>query len=317
QPKKISTPNGTFGEFVIKATTILTIILLFLNLFDEISKFVKEPFGLLASILTLSLLWAVWRSKIIIRKKKAALILLILCVAVFGGLTIYNKSEVYSKSINISWPMKSIEGNIEQVGGQLFNFSPDTFGNIDVKLFIHPEDGDSLYWLNESLPAKINNGNWHLEGRFGDEDPRSMKKHPPLDFHVYAVVVEKNKKLPLEHKTNYLIAHSEKEFIEKVKPYTKAISDRFIVTRIPSTYETGPVTLSVNSPVKVTWAEKVPMFLQIYHKGNLLQEGIYEPPVAVLKGLLPDPIMYEVKLSREKGYPKSNIWFLVEEGTVR
>jgi hypothetical protein len=83
-----------------------------------------------------------------------------------------------------------------------------------------------------------------------------------------------------------------------------------MITRVEPPEPDIPIVMGVSPPVKITWSERVPMFLEIYHNGSLLKEGYFNPGME--HDLLPSQILYEIKMCRKKGYPKRNIWILVE-----
>ncbi len=121
---------------------------------------------------------------------------------------------------------------------------------------------------------------------------------------------KKKVKLPLDPKKNYFAEKSEKDFFNKLKPYVTAISEKFVITRVKPSEPVIPIVTCVTSPVKITWSERVSMFLQIFHKGEIFKEGFYMPDE--LHELPSSPLLYEIKMSREKNYSRSSIWILVE-----
>ncbi len=238
--------------------------------------------------------------------------LFIVSGAVFLGASSMN-TLLKPMSITIAWP-DMVESNIGCISGIISNISNVDYSNLDIKLFVHPI-GDTHYWLNEhSSPLAIKkNGMWFKRCRFGDEDLRTMKQKPPLHFDVYAAIIKKDAKFPLNNKQNFFLADSEKKFKNKLQPYILAISDRFIVTRVEPPKPDIPIVMAVQSPVKITWSEYVPMYLEIFHHGTLIKNGYFDP--GMLYNLPPDQILYEIKLSRKKNYPQRNIWILVENKT--
>ena len=216
-------------------------------------------------------------------------------------------------SIEIAWP-DMVESNIGYVSGKISNKFDGSYSDLDIKLFVNPV-GDTHYWLNEnSTPLEIKkNGMWFKECRFGDEDFRTMQQRSPIQFGVYAVIIKKDADFPLNKKQNFFLADSEKEFKNKLDPYAVSISNRYTVTRVEPPEPDIPIVMAVPSPVKVTWSEQVSMYLEIFHHGTLIKKGFFNP--GMLYDLPPDPILYEIKMSRKEDYPQRSIWILVENSS--
>jgi len=216
-------------------------------------------------------------------------------------------------SIEIAWP-DMVESNIGYVSGKISNQSDIDYSNLDIKLFVNPE-GDTHFWLNEHIkPLEIkSNGMWFKKCRFGDEDFRTMQQKLPLSFGVYAAIIKNSAEFPLNKKQNFFLADSEKDFKNKLEPYTIAISSRFTVTRVEPPEHDIPIVMAVPSPVKITWSEYVPMYLEIFHQGMLIKSGYFDPEM--LYNLPPDQILYEIKMGRKKDYPQTSTWILVENSS--
>jgi hypothetical protein len=217
------------------------------------------------------------------------------------------------KSIEISWPTTLIQTNEEYISGKLVNFSPDAYSKLEIKLFVHPDDTSKMYWLNDTQSKKIkNNGDWYQMCRFGDEDTRIHRMPLPFDFYVYAVVVSQGTTFPFVSENRPFEAASEEDFIKKIQPFAKTISKRFVVTRIePKEDLTRPIVMHVTSPVKLSWSENVPMYLEFYHKGSIIRESMYKP--GQYHDLPSSSELYEIKLSKSKNFPKSNVLIMVED----
>ena len=124
------------------------------------------------------------------------------------------------------------------------------------------------------------------------------------------MLAEIDAKLPIRDGQNYIEAASEKHFLEILKPYVRSISDRFSVIRVKSAESDTPIVIGVTPPVRITWADAVPMYLEIYHGGQIVSHGFFRS--GDRHDLTPSPILYEIKMSRKKGYHQSNLWILVE-----
>jgi hypothetical protein len=232
--------------------------------------------------------------------------LIVLIVAIFWG-----GGYLAPESIAISWP-DIVDTHSEYVSGNLENFSPKAYQDMSVKLFVKPADGDTKYWLNapDYPPVVTEDGQWYQKCRFGDEDIRSMKKTPPLRFDLYAVALKTGVELPLDSMQNYFEAESEKAFLEKIAPYAAAVSDKFSLVRVESAEPEIPIVLAIAPSVKITWGENVPMYLEIYHGGQVISEGYFSSGDA--HNLPPSQIPYEIKMGRKEGFHQSNTWILVE-----
>jgi hypothetical protein len=252
--------------------------------------------GLKHSLLRKSGLW----------NSAAATLLVAIIIVIY--LFINNSAQ---ESVIVLWP-KIVDTHSEYVSGKLINFSKDRFKEADLKLFVKPVDGDNKYWLNQPPypPILTEDSVWYQKCRFGDEDIRTMKKAPPLRFDIYAVVLKKGAKLPLNSKNTYIEAASETDFFHALEPYASSVSEKFSLTRVAPAEPEIPIVIGLTSPVKITWGERVPMYIEIYHGGKVIKDGYHSS--GELFGLSPSPILYEIKMSRKKGHHQNNTWILVE-----
>lgn len=242
---------------------------------------------------------------------KWAGLIVLMCAFITGGMVFLNPFKPVS--IKVIWP-DIIKTNVEYISGKISNVSPRKQADLDIKLFVNPL-GDSHYWLiDDTSPAEVTEtGVWFQKCRFGDEDFRTMRNRLPLKFGVYAALVRQNADFPLNKKKNHFLAMTENDFLVKLKPHAIAVSDRFTVTRVKPPDEDIPIVMGVSPPVKITWSERVPMFLEFYHQGVLIKEGYFDP--GIHHELPPSQILYEIKMSRKKAFPQRNIWILVEKET--
>jgi hypothetical protein len=140
-----------------------------------------------------------------------------------------------SLSITITNPI-TVTGYFDTVEGNLTGFPT---GSVTVELYVHPIDGFEKYWyVQRSREAEIIGDTWNAECHFGIASPDQL----PLDYWVFAVVVEKDKvdDLPGREETpgeNFIEASDESEFKQKLKPFVfqadeRSISQKFIITRV-------------------------------------------------------------------------------------
>lgn len=248
--------------------------------------------------------WTRAKSKIWFGTAAAFIIVLALSIVFF-------MKRSGEEAIAISWP-KIVDTHSEYVSGRLINFNKDSLIQTEVQLFVKPGDGETKYWLNEPPypPVITKEGIWYQKCRFGDEDIRSMKKLPPLRFDVYAAVLKKGAKRQLTSGKTYLEAGSEVDFMNLLKPYATSVSGKFSLTRVDAAVPEIPIVLGMTPSVKITWGENVPMYIEIYHSGTIVKEGYHNSGESY--DLSPSPILYEIKMSRKKGYHQSHTWVLVE-----
>lgn len=246
------------------------------------------------------------RRKIVNRIVIPGVFLLVLIITIHGIIAFLSKEKII-----ISWPT-IVDTHSEYVSGRLLNFSERNYSDTSIKLFVKPGDGDTKYWLNTpDYPPRLTKGGvWYQKCRFGDEDIRSMKKAPPLRFDLYAAVLKKDVAFPLNLKKSFLDAKNENDFLKMLEPYVVAVSDKFSLVRVKPAGSDIPIVLGIAPPVKITWGENVPMYLEIYHGGQVIKDGYYSSGDA--HDLIPSQIPYEIKMSRKQGHHQTNTWILVE-----
>lgn len=193
-----------------------------------------------------------------------------------------------------------------------------------VAVYVHPEDGACNYWLQKPAMS-IKSKSWALNARFGNPYGKGHFKEPPLDYKVYAALFSKNlDKIP-GYGGKAIEKESEADFLKYLNENGAKKIKSCTIRRDPEECHYKPQILhpektidprdnfTVLSPVKLEWKPNIPLYVELYHKGDPVQKYCY----SIMKNhseIKLEPGLYELKV---KEYKKSdccdNVWFLVEQ----
>jgi hypothetical protein len=235
-----------------------------------------------------------------------------------------------ASQIKIQLPGRYIETNTTTVFGTC-----TAWIDKDIKLIVRPLDDRDVYYVNKpERPAVIQDGAWSLECRFGDEYATSMIQPLPLDFAVYALLIDRGTTLPFDPDPGSISKPTEREFVEEMKKYG-TLSDRVVITRRPPSkppyfariehrgravidrchqpadeliVRSIPPYAATGSPIKLIWEGGGRLLVRVYHDAQELTEHSGERDSGVELDLEVRTRPYEIKLSRDARSPSSSVW---------
>lgn len=204
------------------------------------------------------------------------------------------------------------------------NYSPAREG-YQVRVYVYPEDKTNKYWLQDQTWETTPNGTWADLARFGNPWGIDMKKPPPLNFRVFAVLIKSEDviKLPaFGQQEPWIIKNSDKDFLDSLmKAGAKAVSTPYKLERLPEdichsipnitsinkkeyiTMRMKP--LNVASPVRLHWEPNIPMYVEV-RKGGVKILGDYMGSDVELPL---EPGTQEIKVKpKDDYYCSASIW---------
>lgn len=247
---------------------------------------------------------------------------LLLCfITTLGVLTLIKLScDLISPTLSLNCPAV-IKSHQQIIYG---SYSP----KYKVAVYVHPEDGTFNYCLQKPT-VSTKSKSWALNARFGNPYGKGHAKEPPLDYKVYAALFSKNiGKIPGSG-GKAIKTTSEDEFLKYLREnYTKKIICCTIRRDLEECYYKPQIlhpekminprdNFTVLSPVKLEWKPNIPLYVELYHKGDPVKKYCY----STLKNyseIKLEPGLYELKI---KEYKESdccdNVWFLVAQANGR
>ncbi len=202
-------------------------------------------------------------------------------------------------------------------------FSPATRR---VRVFVHPEDGQTKYWLQLPISESPSPGMWVQQARFGNPFGRGHVKEPPLYYDVFALLLPETKLLNLPGSDEKpILAVSPDAFEERLR---EASAERVVSCRIlrrPETCNYQPTVLkplqpddpkeyaNVRSPVLIEWRPNIPMYVELWHDAEPV-EGKSHLIMNNRQSLVLSPGLYELKARQFKESEcEAGVWFIVAQ----
>jgi hypothetical protein len=193
-----------------------------------------------------------------------------------------------------------------------------------VRVYVGPEDGTYMYWLQTPPLHFATKGQWSLRARFGNPYGWDHVKEPPLEYEVLAALVPAKKLGVIPGADGQRITLAPGQDLEDLlTPLGITSVQRCTIRRDPEYCQYLPRMVQpkqpINpqdlpdlvSPVRVAWEPNLPMFIELWRGGERVR-GLSHEEWSNNREVKLGPGIYElhVRYKRESDCDASS-WFRV------